>query len=48
MPRWETLTADAPYSMIWGDTVEICREGPEELVELCIEAYRKGLKAREG
>ena len=48
MPRWEPLKADAPYAMIWGDTVEINREKPEELVELCIETYRKGLKAKEG
>ena len=48
MPRWEPLKADAPYAMIWGDTVEISREKPEELVELCIETYRKGLKAKEG
>ena len=48
MPRWESLRADDPYAMIWGDTVEISREKPEELVELCIETYRKGLKAKEG
>ena len=48
MPRWEPLKADAPYAMIWGDTVEVCKEKPEELVELCIETYRKGLKAKEG
>ena len=47
MPRWEPLTAEAPYAMIWGDDVRICREAPEELVELCIETYRKGLNARE-
>ena len=48
MPRWEPLTADAPYAMIWGDTVEVCRDKPDDLVELCIETYRKGLKAGEG
>ena len=34
--------------MIWGDTVEVCQEPPEDLVELAIETYRKGLKAQEG
>jgi hypothetical protein len=48
MPRWEPLKADAPYAMIWGDTVEISKEKPDELVELCIETYRDGLKAKEG
>ena len=48
MPRWEPLKADAPYAMIWGDTVEISQEKPDELVELCIETYRDGLKAKEG
>ena len=48
MPRWEPLKADEPYAMIWGDTVEICKEKPEELVELCIETYRRGLKGKEG
>ena len=47
LPEWKPLTADAPYAMIWGDTVEISQEPPEELVELSVETYRKGLKAKE-
>ena len=31
-----------------GDTVEVSRKGPDDLVELIIETYRKGLKAGEG
>ncbi len=48
MPEWKPLTAEEPYAMRWADDAEICREPPEALVELVIETYRKGLKAREG
>ena len=43
MPEWKPATADAPYAMIWGDTVEICTEGPDELVSLIADTYRKDL-----
>jgi hypothetical protein len=29
--------------MIWGDTVEISTDGPDELQDLLVETYRKGL-----
>ena len=47
MPEWKPLTADAPWSMLWGDTVEIRTDGPSELQDLLVETYRKGLP-REG
>ena len=43
MPEWKPITADAPWSMIWADTVEISREGPSDLTDLLVETYRKGL-----
>ena len=43
MPEWKPTTADAPYAIIWGDTVETCTKGPDELVSLIADTYRKDL-----
>ena len=40
MPEWKPLTVDAPWSMLWGDTVEIRTDGPDDLTDLLVETYR--------
>lgn len=41
MPTWEPYTTDAPYGMLFADTVQFLREEPSELMQFLLDQHFK-------